>query len=776
MARWHLEVEGVVQGVGFRPFVYNLAGSLGLSGWIRNTSAGVEMEMQGSEAAIAQFLNRLGQDGPPLARILAVEKTAVPEVAGEPAGLVIRPSQAVSGRTLVSPDVATCRQCLAEMVDPADRRYHYPFTNCTHCGPRYTIITGLPYDRPLTTMAAFPLCPVCAAEYHDPADRRFHAQPVACPLCGPQVWFVRASEAAVSGDVFESAPPPITAAADCLAQGGIVALKGLGGFHLACRADNGSAVERLRSLKDRPAKALAIMVGDLDEARKYGEVNLVAADLLTAPEAPIVLLRKTATTQARPGLAPNLAAGNAAIGVMLPYTPLHHLLLRAANAPLVMTSGNRRGEPLCITNEDALKGLDGCDGFLLHNRPVARRCDDSVIMVADLGDEVVSQPVRRSRGYTPLPLLLPAALNLERPLVAAGAELKNVPAVATGRTVFLGQHVGNLSSPAVRAEHGRVIADLEQLFQVGPTAVVCDLHPDYAASGYARRRAEAEGLALIEVQHHQAHLAGCLAENGYSGRAIGLAFDGTGYGSDGRIWGGEVLLVSLSAAERLYHLEYLPLPGGEAAIHHPQRIAIAYLQRLLPEVDTAGLFPDVPAQEIRNLQMMVAQQWQTPLTSSMGRLFDAVSALLGICQVSDYEAQAAIALEQAAGSSQATGHYDFEFIGDEIRLAPLFAQLIRERQVGVAAADSARRFHHTVAEMALVAAGMACDRLGGNEPAAIALSGGVWQNRLLLELAVPRLRRAGFRVLLHRQVPANDGGLAYGQVVVAAARLRAATL
>jgi hydrogenase maturation protein HypF len=778
IARWRLQVSGVVQGVGFRPFLHNLAHQLRVSGWVRNTSTGVEMELQGPASLLDQFVAHLQHDPPPLARILSLETTSIPLVEDQPVGLEIRPSQSQSGRTLVSPDVATCEQCLREIFDPTDRRYHYAFTNCTHCGPRFTIIIDLPYDRLYTTMAHFTLCPDCAREYKDPDDRRFHAQPVACPACGPVLWYTNVDELPDLTADTPTGDAALAAAIECMEQDGVVALKGLGGFHLACRADNSKAIRRLRLNKNRPAKPLAVMMRDLAEVSGYCHVNPAEQALLTAPETPIVLLRKRADAAAlveAKQLAPEIAPQNGYLGVMLPYTPLHHLLLQAAGVPLVMTSGNRRGEPLCIDNDDAREGLSSyCDGFLFHNRPIARRCDDSVMFIAQFNDQPVVQPIRRSRGLAPLPVLLPKPITLQTALVAAGSDLKNVPAVAVERQVFLTQHVGDLEKFRAREEHARAIADFEQFFRIQPQAIVCDLHPYYASTRYARQRAEEEGLPLLEVQHHHAHIAACLAENDHTGPAIGLSFDGTGYGADGRIWGSEVLLADLRDFQRMYHLEYLPLPGGDAAIRRPYRIALAYLRTLLPEVDVRPLFPEVPDWELSTLEAMLAQKLNTPLTSSMGRLFDSVSALLGLCWEATHEAQAAIALEDAALNSEFTGPgYEFELIGGQIRLTSLFAQLVADRQNGVAVPDIARRFHQTIGEISVAAAEAVRAHTDNNgQPInQVALSGGVWQNRLLLEMAAPMLRQAGFEVLLHHTVPANDGGLAYGQVAVAAARL-----
>jgi hydrogenase maturation protein HypF len=589
------------------------------------------------------------------------------------------------------------------------------------------------------------------------------------------VWYTNVNEPPYLSTAKPVSDDALVAAGQCMAQDGVVALKGLGGFHLACRADSSYAINRLRTSKNRPAKPLAVMMRTVAEATNYCHVSPAEAALLTAPEAPIVLLRKRIDEEARQ-LAPEISPQNGCIGVMLPYTPLHHLLLQAAGAPLVMTSGNRRGEPLCIDNDEARVGLSPyCDGFLFHNRPIARRCDDSVMFVAQFDTQPVVQPIRRSRGLAPLPVLLPKAIALDMPLVAAGADLKNVPALAVERQVFLTQHIGDMENLKAREEHARAIADFEQFFRIQPQAVVCDLHPGYASVRYARERAASEDLPLIEVQHHHAHLAACLAENDHPGLAIGLCFDGTGYGTDGHVWGSEVLLADLQDFERCYHLQYLPLPGGDAATRKPYRIALAYVRTLLPDLGTKSLFPDVSAWELSTLDAMLTQNLNTPLTSSMGRLFDAVSALLGLCRETTYEAQAAISLEDAALKSDVTGPaYPFEFADGEIRLAELFAQLIADRRNGVFVPHIACRFHLTVAQMAVAAAQAvrAQTEAAAKRVNQVALSGGVWQNRLLLEMTVPLLRQAGFEVLLHHNVPANDGGLAYGQVAVAAAQLK----
>lgn len=766
-ARLHLQICGVVQGVGFRPFVFQTAQALGLNGWVRNTASGVELELQGMEPALQEFIERLHTQPPPLAHILDVAVTRLPPTTRLPAGLHIRASRAAQSeqRTLISPDVAICPACRREIMDTTERRHAYPFTNCTHCGPRFTIITDLPYDRPLTTMAGFTLCPACAAEYRDSADRRFHAQPIACPTCGPEITFIDAA-----GSAGPTAQPALMELAARLQQGQIIGIQGLGGFHLACRADLPEAVTRLRQAKARPHKPLALMVRDLDMAGQIGVVSPAEAALLSRQEAPIVLLRRREACEI--AALELVSPQNGYVGVMLPYTPLHQLLMQALKRPLVMTSGNPPGEPLVIEIQAARdKLLPLGDGLLAHNRPIRRRCDDSVMFVAHLPDQAAPQFIRRSRGYAPLPVLLPAGLSLPVPLLATGGDLKNVAALGVERTIFLTQHIGDLSHLDTRTELARTVADFEHLFRIRPKVVVCDLHPDYAARRYAQQRAAAEGLTLIEIQHHHAHIAGCSAENGLTTPVIGLAFDGTGYGPDGHIWGGEVLLADLHTFERLLHLEYLPLPGGDAATRRPYRIALAYLARLCPDLDAEALFPDIPVAEIRLIQQMVAQGVNTPLTSSLGRLFDAVSALLGLTRNASHEAQAAIALENAALGGQATRPYAMPLDGDIIRLEPLLRAIVADRQARLPVPDIARRFHLSVAHLAVAAAAHARATRCAATRAPVALSGGVWQNRLLLEMSLPCLQADGFNVLLHRQTPANDGGLAYGQAVIAAARL-----
>jgi hydrogenase maturation protein HypF len=635
---------------------------------------------------------------------------------------------------------------------PQDRRFRYPFANCTRCGPRFTIVRSLPYDRFATTMATFPLCTACALEYWNPADRRFHAEPVACPACGPRVWLEVEKE--------ESPSLPrendIVRAAILLREGAVLAVQSLGGFHLACDATSEDAVRRLRQAKDRLHKPLAVMVATLEEAHIYGEISTAEATLLTSVHAPIVLVRKRPDSP----LASAIAPGNAYLGVMLPYTPLHHLLLREIAKPLVMTSGNRRDEPLCRSAEEAKAALRGrVDGFLLHNRPIHQRCDDSVYFVADTGP----QPVRRSRGYTPLPVSVP--LTAPVPVLALGAELKNTFCLLRGREAFLSQHIGDMGSLATQRHFTAALEHMQTLLKIAPAVVAHDLHPDYTTSRYAATTS----LPLIGVQHHHAHIAACLADNGVSGPAIGVAFDGTGYGADEAIWGGEFLVADLQGFRRVAHLEYLPLPGGDTAIRRPYRIALAYLVALLGTIPPVPFLEQVSHAEQQVIVQMIERRVNTPVTSSCGRLFDAVAAIIGLRGEVTYEAQAAIELEAVSCTGEDDDTiYPFAIEEEQVRLGPLLAQIVADVQAGVSAGVIGRRFHLTLAEIVRTVCIQVREREGLTM---VALSGGCWQNRLLLTTTVSRLQEAEFTVYTHRQAPANDGGISLGQAVVAAAQL-----
>jgi hydrogenase maturation protein HypF len=776
--RQHVHVSGVVQGVGFRPFVYGLAHRWDLDGWVYNSSDGVDIEIQGERATLAQFIIALQEEAPPLAHIEEITVAGVSPVAEH--GFVIRNSVTRPGASLISPDVATCPDCLREVFNPADRRYRYPFTNCTNCGPRFTIIEGLPYDRPKTTMSEFPMCPQCLAEYENPLDRRFHAQPNACPVCGPHVWMVSSSGSEAAGsssrysDTLAHTEDPFKAAASLLRLGGTMGIKGLGGFHLACDATNDEAVRWLRRRKGRQAKPFAVMMKDMDMVRRYCEVSPEEEGLLRSVSAPIVLLWRKPGTD----LALTVAPRNRTVGVMLPYTPLHHILLRQAGRPLVMTSGNHTDEPLAQNNEDALHELgDIADAFLLHNRRIHVRCDDSVWMVPALpGGERRPLPVRRSRGYAPFPIKVHFRTPI--PVFAAGAQMKNTFCVLKEDQAFLSQHIGELDNLETLAFYEAAISHIEQIFEAPAEIVAHDMHPDYLSTRYAVDR----GGRLHPVQHHHAHIASCMADNQVDGPVIGVALDGTGYGPDGCVWGGEFLLADYSHYERVAHLEYLPLPGGEAAIRRPYRLALAYLHTLCGDVPDLPFIESIDPQERRIVVQQVEKGINTPLTSSCGRLFDAVSALLDVRGEITYEAQAAIELEMLAtpgpqGDERDLGHWlerpypyriDREQDGRILRIGDLLAAIVEDVQAQVPAARVSQRFHAT---LAVITANM-CDQIRREHHVdRVALSGGCYQNQLLLRLTLIALRNKNVDVLIHRRVPPNDGGISLGQAAVAAHQL-----
>jgi hydrogenase maturation protein HypF len=713
LERRRFHVTGVVQGVGFRPFVFGLARRHGLAGFVANDGRGVIIEAEGDSAELDRFVAALHDEAPDLAQLDAVLTTAV-RVTGS-RGFEVLASKAAAGSALVPADVATCEDCLRELFDPADRRYRYPFINCTQCGPRFTIVRATPYDRPNTTMAAFEMCEACRAEYEDPGDRRFHAEPIACPECGPRL-SMRLDEAA-----------------RLLRGGAILAVKGLGGYHLACDAASEEAVARLRARKHREDKPFALMTGD------PGTLVVTSAEeeaLLRSRERPIVLLPR----RERAPVAPSVAPGSPWLGVMLPYTPLHHLLVEAFGGALVMTSGNRSDEPIAFEDVEARARLDGiADAFLVHDRPIHRRCEDSVVRAAF--------PVRRSRGFAPGALPLPT--SVERAIVAAGAELKSTFCVARGGQAFLSPHLGDLDSePAYRA----FTTDLELylgMLGVEMDVVACDLHPDYLSTRWAREQ-DAE---LIELQHHHAHAAACLAEHGETGPALALVFDGTGYGTDGTLWGGELLRCDLGRFERVAHLAPVPLPGGEAAIREVWRATAIYLEA----ADRPVPF-DAWATVRESLKV------NAPLSSGMGRLFDAVAALLGVRHEVTYEGQAAIELEQLAGDVEAAP-YVCEVSKGTIDGAALVRGAHDDLAAGRPREQIAAAFHEGVA----LAARRACELAGG--PSTVVLSGGTFQNLRLLRAVRHRLENAGFRVLSHRRVPPNDGGISYGQAAIAARRI-----
>ncbi|WP_376796923.1 carbamoyltransferase HypF [Thermogemmatispora sp.] len=774
--RLRLTVTGIVQGVGFRPFVYSLAQRLQLAGFVLNDSQGVTIEVEGASEALARFRELLQAEAPPLARIASVAVEEVPP--RQEAAFVIAHSRRTDERSaLVSPDTATCADCLRELFDPADRRYRYPFINCTNCGPRFTIIQDVPYDRDKTTMRLFSMCPACRAEYEDPANRRFHAQPNACPACGPHLQLELWDEEApllVARRAGEETP--IEQAARLLAQGAILAIKGLGGYHLACDALNAGAVERLRRRKHREARPFALMVPDLETAQRLCLVSEAEAALLQSPRRPIVLLEQRPASPIAAAVAP----GYRTLGLMLPYTPLHHLLLHAfaqavpAGRPpvLVMTSGNLSEEPIAYRDEEARRRLAAiADGMLSHNRVIHIRCDDSVTRLAAGGEQLF----RRSRGYVPEPI--PLAFEMPCPVLACGGHLKNTFCLGKGRQAVVSHHIGDLENLETLASFREGIRHFQRLFGIVPEAVAYDLHPDYLATRYALDSAIER---RIGVQHHHAHIASVLAEHGLSGPVIGIAADGTGYGSDGAIWGCEILLADLRGFERLAHLAYVPLPGGEQAVRQPWRMAAVYLARTYGERFLALDLPfarRLDRSTWRILTQMIARGLNSPLTSSLGRLFDAVAAILGVRDEVCYEGQAAIELEMLASSARPDDQppYPYAILRSgqgplQIDVAPLLSALIEDLQRGGELARLARRFHCSLAAMF-------CDLCQQIRAASglsqVALSGGVFQNRLLLEELVNELQANGFTVYLNRRVPPNDGGLSLGQLAVAAARLAA---
>ena len=771
----HISVKGVVQGVGFRPFVYGLATRLDLHGWVCNTSGGVEILVDGQNSSLDQFIQSLSLEKPPLARIDSIQ---VEDTSSDPSSsFEIHASQAVEGAYQpISPDMAICPDCERELFDPKDKRYLYPFINCTHCGPRFTIIKDIPYDRPSTTMADFPMCEHCHSEYVDPLNRRFHAQPIACPDCGP---FVELRE---THSQFPTSDPRISSieirtsailkARRLLREGYIVAIKGLGGFHLACDASNPYTVAELRDRKSRFDKPFAVMAANVTAVAAVCELPLEEHELLTSREKPIVLLTKKKqmgwqTYQVSELVAPNLDN----IGVMLPYTPLHHLLLNQtdpilAREPvppiLVMTSGNFSEEPIATDNKDALLRLSPlADAFLLHNRDIHIRTDDSVVKV----DQDNIMYLRRSRGYAPYPVALPFEV---KPTLAVGGELKNTFCLTRDHYAFLSHHIGDVENVETQESLEQGVGHLSHIFRVEPELIAYDLHPNYFTTEYARR--SKLDVPRVGVQHHHAHIASCMADNGLDDRrVIGLSFDGTGYGTDGAIWGGEALLASYSDFERFAHLEYLPLPGGDAATRSPWRIAAGYAHALGIDVGGLPFRQNIDRQVLRILKQQIDKKLNAPLTSSMGRLFDAAASFIGIRNEVTYEAQAAIEMEVVAKRFVSIAKpypYRLEETNDGmlIRLKELLSAIVQDVRANESVGMIGARFHQTIADIAVEICRQARERANLNE---VALSGGVWQNQILLDLVRDGLRQNGFVVYFHQQVPSNDGGLALGQAVIA---------
>jgi hydrogenase maturation protein HypF len=751
--RREIRVTGIVQGVGFRPYVFRLAAERGLSGTISNTPAGVTIEIQGPAELVEEFSAQLPIEAPPLARIMGIAIQNLP-CNGDEEFRIVSSHTGEAVRALISPDVAVCGECLEELFDPADRRYLYPFINCTNCGPRFTIVRDIPYDRPRTSMAVFAMCEECRAEYENPRDRRFHAQPNACWNCGPQLelWDPQGRKVECSD--------PVAQAVARLRNGEVVAIKGLGGFHLAADATNAAAVELLRGRKHRFGKPFAVMVPDLKTAETFCEMDPQAKAALTSRQRPIVLLPRKPGTAIADAVAPSQRD----LGIFLPYTPAHHLLFAAGEFPaLVMTSGNLSEEPIAIDNHEAVTRLSGiADSYLLHNREILLRCDDSV--VKPIAGRV--RQFRRSRGYVPAPL----ELHKEVPsILAVGGELKNTICLTRGRTAFLSQHIGDLENAESLNFFHEAVEHLQRILQIHPETIAYDLHPGYFSTQWARAQS---GARLVGVQHHHAHIASCMAENGVEGTVIGFALDGTGYGADGAVWGGEALVAGYASFERVGHFEYVPLPGGAAAIREPWRIGVSYLAHTFGK-DFLGLgipFTNkITRGKVETILRMMERRVNSPMTSSCGRLFDGVAAVIGSREVVDYEAQAAMELESAAWAApKDAGSYSFSLIRQsniwQIGVRPLFEAIVDDLRKNTPVETVSLRYHNGLVEILSRLAECLREEFSLDR---ICLSGGTFQNGYLLNTLVKKLEISGFEVFTQAEVPAGDGGLSLGQALVA---------
>lgn len=752
----HIHINGIVQGVGFRPFIFNLALEHQLSGWVRNSASGVDIEVTGRKEDLQNFLAQIPLSAPPLAEIDSIESQDIN--LQDFSGFKIVSSKDKSSDFIpVSPDVAVCEQCQVELFDPDDRRYRYPFINCTNCGPRFTIIKDIPYDRPKTTMAGFEMCADCREEYENPRDRRFHAQPVACAVCGPHVWLET-----TSGENLAEEETAIQQAREMLSKGKILAIKGLGGFHLACDATNTEACEQLRNRKKRPAKPFALMAFDLAVIKDYVQITPAAEELLSSPQSPIVLMPKKDGTNISPSVAP----GQSTLGFMLPYTPVHLLLLQPEDGyppALVMTSGNRSNEPILHENQAARETLSGiADAFLMHNRPIHTRIDDSVFTVVN----EKPYPIRRARGFAPNPIRIKHDLPQ---VLGAGPQMKNTFCLTRDNYAFLSHYIGEMENWETYQDYKRAIRHYEALFRIKPEAIGYDLHPDYITTKYALDRANADNLKAYPVQHHHAHLAAGLIEHTLPPEEIvaGLIFDGTGYGSDRTIWGGEILIGNCADFTRIFHLKHVPLPGGDAAIRNPARMALSTLWAYdLPWKEHLHPYQALSDIERAALKNQLEKNINAPLTSSMGRLFDAVAALIGVRQSITYEAQAAIELEALADHNE-VGYYPWRMDGKLIDVNPALEAILSDLSNDVTTATIAGRFHNTIAHLSLRLAVLIKQEFAISK---IVLSGGVWQNKLLLEKTLPLLTNNGFQPLIHKQTPPNDGCVAFGQAMIAAYR------
>jgi hydrogenase maturation protein HypF len=743
-----MTVRGAVQGVGFRPFVHRLAAGLGLAGWVNNSCQGVSLEVEGPREKLESFLLRLETEKPPRSFIQSSEAAWLDPVGYQT--FEITASETGGKRTaLVLPDIATCPNCVREIFDPLNRRYRYPFTNCTHCGPRFSIIESLPYDRGNTAMKRFALCPQCREEFDNPCDRRFHAQPNACPACGPRLELWNRQ-----GELSRVGHESILVAAEVIREGGVVAVKGLGGFHLITAAQHDCDIRRLRELKQREEKPFAIMFPSLEAARMECEISPLEERLLRSSEAPIVLLRRRGTPSA---LSREIAPRHPCLGAMLPYTPLHHLLMAELGFPVIATSGNLSEEPICIDEHEAVQRLGKIATlFLVHDRPIVRAVDDSVVRVM-MGREMV---LRRARGYAPLPVMLRAGEGLPAAL-AVGAHLKNTVALAVGRQVFLSQHIGDLESVPALEAFLRVRSDLQNLFQAQPAVIGADAHPDYLSTQFVPELlAEHPARRCVKVQHHSAHVLACMADNELEPPVLGVAWDGTGYGLDGTIWGGEFLLVTDASIERRAHLRPFRLPGGDKAIREPRRIALALLHEISATLPTGLAFS---ASELSGLKTMLKEGIHSPLTSSVGRLFDGVAALAGLRHAISFEGQAAVELECCIDRIETDEFYPFRIsqAGDApliLDWQPVIEGVLADLQRGLRTGEISAKFHNALAEAIVSTA----RRVGERR---IALTGGCFQNRYLTERAVKRLEQEGFRAYWHQRIPPNDGGIALGQIL-----------
>ena len=753
---FHIHINGIVQGVGFRPYIYNLAIEHQLNGWVCNSANGVDIEVTGDSDSIHEFLQEIPQSTPPLAQIDSMETNEI-ELENFTGFNIIPSINKATDFIPISPDVAICENCLKELMDPKDRRYRYPFINCTNCGPRFTIIKEIPYDRPFTTMADFEMCSNCQAEYENPQDRRFHAQPIACPDCGPMVWFENRT-----GQKLAENDQAIYFARQYLKEGKIIAIKGLGGFHLACDATNSDSVRKLRERKHRTDKPFALMAPNVETIRQFADVSNPAIALLTSPQAPIVLMPKIEGTKIVDSIAPHQSN----LGFMLPYTPLHQLMIEPEldfPSALVMTSGNHSEEPILHENIKAREGLSTlADGFLLHDRPIHIRIDDSVLSII----ENKPYPIRRARGYAPNPIRLTQSVPQ---ILAVGPQMKNTFCLTREKYAFLSHYIGEMENWETYKDFQKSIEHYERLFRINPEIIAHDMHPDYLSTRYANERASEGKLPTVPVQHHHAHLAAALMENKLPPEEYvgGLIFDGTGYGSDGTIWGGEVLIGNCQSFDRLYFLKPVPLPGGDVSIQKPARMALSTLWSY--KLDWEENLPPVQALnpvERALLKEQLEKKINTPLTSSMGRLFDVVSALLGVRETITYEAQAAIELESLV-DQQEFGYYPFEIEGQEINLRSMLSRILEDINNQVSKPSISARFHNTIAQISL---SMSAQIEKEHQIDHIVLSGGVWQNLTLLRKTLSLLRKNGYHPIIHHQMPPNDGCVAFGQAMVAAYR------